>query len=61
VRVGDVMTKDPKTIGRDELVVSALEKMETVASSPITSLVIAGDDGVPEGVIHIHDCLRAVG
>jgi arabinose-5-phosphate isomerase len=61
VRVGDVMTRDPKTVGREELVVSALEKMETMAASPITSLVITDDEGAPEGVIHIHDCLRAVG
>jgi len=60
-RVGDVMTPDPKTVGRDELVVSALEKMETLAPSPITSLIITREDGSPEGVIHIHDCLRAVG
>jgi arabinose-5-phosphate isomerase len=60
-RVGDVMTPGPKTVGADELVVSALEKMETIRSSPITSLVIVDDDGKPEGVIHIHDCLKAVG
>lgn len=59
-RVGDVMTPNPRTIGRDELVATALEKMETGGPSPITSLVVLGDDGGPEGVIHIHDCLRAV-
>jgi arabinose-5-phosphate isomerase len=58
-RVEDVMTRQPKTIGRDELVAAALEKMETLG--PITSLMIVDDDGKPEGVIHIHDCLRAVG
>jgi arabinose-5-phosphate isomerase len=60
-RVGDVMTPDPKTVGADELLVSALEKMESMAPSPITSLIITADDGSPAGVIHIHDCLRAVG
>lgn len=60
-RVGDVMTRDPKTVGADELVATALEKMETLPPSPITSLIIVNEDGAPEGVIHIHDCLRAVG
>ena len=61
VRVGDVMIKDPKSIGRDELVAAALETMETVAAGPITSLIVLDDGGRPEGVIHIHDCLQAVG
>jgi len=61
VRVGDVMTRDPKTIRADELVVRALELMETAGSSPITSLIILDDGGAPSGVIHIHDCLKAVG
>lgn len=61
VRVADVMTPAPRTVGKDELVADALEKMETNTPSPITSLIIVNDDGCPEGVIHIHDCLRAVG
>jgi arabinose-5-phosphate isomerase len=60
-RVADVMTPAPRTVGRDELVADALERMETNTPSPITSLIIVNDDGCPEGVIHIHDCLRAVG
>ncbi len=59
--VGDVMTADPRTVGRDELVAVALERMEAAEPGPITSLVIVDEDGRPEGVIHIHDCLRAVG
>jgi len=61
IRVGDVMTRDPKTIPADELVVRALELMETVGPSPITSLIIVDEAGAPAGVIHIHDCLKAVG
>jgi len=61
VRVGDVMTRAPKTIRVDELVVTALELMETMGSSPITSLIILDEGGAPSGVIHIHDCLKAVG
>jgi arabinose-5-phosphate isomerase len=60
-RVSEVMTPNPKTIGRDELVAAALERMETNQPSPITSLIITDAAGRPEGVIHIHDCLRAIG
>jgi arabinose-5-phosphate isomerase len=60
-RVGDVMTRDPRAIGEDELVADALKRMETNEPGPITSLIIVSDDGRPQGVIHIHDCLRAVG
>lgn len=60
-RVSEVMTRSPRTIEGGELVAAALEKMETNAPSPITSLIIVDGDGRPEGVIHIHDCLAAVG
>ena len=59
VRVGDVMTRNPRTIRRDELVAAAVKKMEENKPSPITSLVVVNSDGEPEGVIHLHDCLRA--
>ncbi len=45
----------------DKKVADALEKMETNEPGPIISLVIVSDDGAPQGVIHIHDCLRAMG
>jgi len=57
--VAEFMSASPRTIGRDELVATALAKMET--DGPITSLLIVDEDERPEGVIHIHDCLRAVG
>ena len=60
-RVREVMTAAPRTVGEDELVADALKKMEANRPGPITSLVIVTDDGAPLGVIHIHDCLRAVG
>jgi arabinose-5-phosphate isomerase len=58
-KVGEVMVKNPKTIARDQLVASALKKMEDNPSGPITSLVVVDEEGRPEGIIHIHDCLRA--
>lgn len=60
-KVDEVMTADPCTIGENELVATALARMEQRVPSPITSLIIVDDDGRPSGVIHIHDCLRAVG
>jgi len=61
VPVQEVMIRIPKTIAEDVLLAEALERMETAASTPITFLIILNDDGSPKGVIHIHDCLKAVG
>ncbi|MFH0778272.1 MAG: KpsF/GutQ family sugar-phosphate isomerase [Candidatus Eisenbacteria bacterium] len=59
VRVGDVMSTNPRTIGRDALVAAAVKRMEENRPSPITCLVVTNPSGEPEGVIHLHDCLRA--
>ncbi len=52
---GDVMKRNPRTIRRDMLAVEALKIMET---HKITSVVVAGDDGGVEGVVHLHDLWR---
>ncbi|MFQ5896632.1 MAG: SIS domain-containing protein [Candidatus Methylomirabilia bacterium] len=52
----DVMSRNPKTIGRSELAAKALEVMEHHA---ITQLIVLDRHGRPEGVIHLHDILRA--
>ena len=54
--VKDVMTKNPKTIGPDELSAKALAIMEKYS---ITSLAVVDDNNVPIGLLHIHDLLRA--
>lgn len=54
--VDEVMTKSPKTIRSDMLAAEALNMMETFK---ITSLVITNDDQQPDGILHIHDILRA--
>jgi arabinose-5-phosphate isomerase len=54
--VEEVMTKNPKTITKDDLAAKALQIMEKYS---ITSLVINNDNGSPEGIIHIHDLLKA--
>jgi arabinose-5-phosphate isomerase len=51
-----VMTHRPKTVGRAELAVTALELMERHS---ITQLFIVDDEGRPDGVLHLHDLLRA--
>jgi arabinose-5-phosphate isomerase len=50
------MTRDPRTIGPDELVARALEIMER-PERRITALVVA-EGGRPLGVLHLHDCLQ---
>jgi arabinose-5-phosphate isomerase len=51
----DVMTRTPVTAGRDLLAVEALRIME---ERKITSVVVVRQDGVAEGVLHLHDLWR---
>jgi arabinose-5-phosphate isomerase len=51
-----IMTRGPKCIGKGELAARAVQVMEQHA---ITSLLIVDGGGRPEGVIHLHDLLRA--
>jgi arabinose-5-phosphate isomerase len=52
---GKVMTKNPKSISREELAAKALSIMQ---SHSITALVVPDKDGKPVGIIHLHDILR---
>jgi len=52
---GEVMTRDPITIGRRLLAVEALKVMET---HKITSVVVVDADRRVEGVVHLHDLWR---
>ena len=58
LKVLQVMSKQPKTIEEDQLLASAVHRMETNPGGPITSLVVTDERGRPDGVIHLHDCLR---
>jgi arabinose-5-phosphate isomerase len=49
---GDCMTENPKTIAANEFAASALNIME---QKKITSLIVTGQNGDVEGVIHLHD------
>ena len=51
-----VMSPHPKTINKDMLAVEALTIME---SSSITALIVEDEKGLPTGVLHLHDILRA--
>lgn len=51
----DCMTKNPFTIGKDDLATEALNLME---ENKITSLIIKNDEEKIEGIIHLHDLWR---
>src|SRR6516165_7519929 len=53
--VDDIMTRNPRTIGRDSL---ASEAVEMLNSAKITMLVVV-EAGRPVGILHLHDLLRA--
>ena len=52
-----IMTRNPKTIAKDDLAAKALHRMEEFT---ITSLFILSDDDSykPVGIIHMHDLLK---
>lgn len=52
----DVMSRAPKSVGRTDLAAAALALMETHA---ITQLLVVDRAGRPDGIIHLHDLLRA--
>jgi arabinose-5-phosphate isomerase len=53
--VDGVMTRSPKTIRPDQL---ASEALEVLNSSKITALFVV-EQGLPVGIVHFHDLLRA--
>ncbi|KPJ56340.1 MAG: D-arabinose 5-phosphate isomerase [Deltaproteobacteria bacterium DG_8] len=57
-KASKIMTKNPKSIAKDDLAAKALHKMEEFS---ITSLFILAEDGSykPIGIIHMHDLLKA--
>ncbi len=55
--VADIMTGSPRTISADALAAEALREMNAGAR-PITALFVV-EAGIPVGILHIHDVLRA--
>lgn len=56
-KVTNVMTRNPKTISPDALIVDAVNMMNNTGRG-ITN-IFAVQEQKPVGVIHIHDCLKA--
>jgi arabinose-5-phosphate isomerase len=54
--VAECMTRNPKRIERDALAARAVQIMEQYS---ITALLIVDGSGRPEGVVHLHDLLKA--
>jgi arabinose-5-phosphate isomerase len=52
----EIMTRKPKTAKKDSLAAEAVSIME---KNSITCLIVATVDAKPEGVIHLHDLLKA--
>lgn len=57
--ITSTMNPQPTTIGAGELAIRALRLMERREGGAVTLLIVAGDDGRPAGLLHIHDILRA--
>jgi arabinose-5-phosphate isomerase len=55
--VSAVMIRTPRTIDAEASIARAVRAMEENPGGPITSLVVLDESGVPEGVLHLHDCL----
>ena len=56
ITASEIMTKNPKTIDKDELAAKALQIMEQYS---ITSLLIVDGKNSPTGIVHLHDLLKA--
>ena len=57
-KIGEIMNTSPRTIGAGALAAEALRVMNA-GDRPVTSLFVLDADGCAEGILHIHDLLRA--
>jgi len=55
-KIVDLMTRNPKTIGADELAVAAVEKMDTLK---INGLLVVDENNTLVGALNMHDLLKA--
>jgi arabinose-5-phosphate isomerase len=55
-RIADLMGRNPKTIGPDQLAVEAVEKMQ---SQKINGLLVVNTEGKLAGALNMHDLLKA--
>lgn len=56
LKVTEAMTKSPKTVKADSYAASALHLMEKYS---ITALPVTDENGMPIGIVHVHDLLKA--
>ena len=54
--VDEIMTRDPKTASANELGSAAASRMEAYG---VMALPVVREDGTVEGVVHLHDLMRA--
>jgi arabinose-5-phosphate isomerase len=52
------MTRAPKTIGPEALAGDALREMNS-ARRPFTAIFVVDEANMVQGILHIHDLLRA--
>jgi arabinose-5-phosphate isomerase len=57
VKVADVMTRTPRTIGPDRLAIDCVDLMETTPK--VTVLLVVDDGRRLVGALHLHDLFRA--
>jgi arabinose-5-phosphate isomerase len=57
VRITDVMTRTPRSIGPDRLAIDCVELMESTPK--VTQLLVVDDSGRLVGALHLHDLFRA--
>lgn len=55
-KASEMMTLNPKTIKKENMAIKALQIMEEYC---ITTLVVSEDNSKVDGIIHLHDLLRA--
>ena len=56
IRIGDVMTRNPHTIGPDELAAAAVKQLE---AHQCNQLLVTDPDGTLVGALHMHDLMDA--
>lgn len=56
-KIEDVMTREPKTVGREELAGEVLRRMNQ-SERKFTQIFVV-DGGMPVGILHMHDLLKA--
>ncbi len=56
---GSVLSPSPRTCSRETPIARAVRLMEENPGGAITALVVVDEAGAPQGILHLHDCLRA--